>query len=196
VTGQPRPLVVCLVGTDHHPFERLVSWCDALATSRPDIDVLVQHGQSAPPRVAEGRAFLPRQDLVALLRRAWVAVSHGGPGVISEITAAGLRPLAVPRDPARGEHVDGHQIRFLDAMGRRGLVDVVADQELFLTSVARRLTQPREQWVDRVAAEARVLATVRRFADLIEPLYARPSPAEPSPAEPSQPPPVPPSPRR
>lgn len=175
MTRGSRPLVLCLVGTDHHPFPRLVSWCDTLASDRPDIDVVVQHGQSAPPVVAEGRAFLSRGDLDALLARASVAVSHGGPGLISEIRAAGLRPIVLPRDPARGEHVDGHQIRFLDRMGKRGLVEVVADERAFLDSVARRLAQPLNERVDLAADRARVEASVGRFADLVEALFVKPA---------------------
>lgn len=172
-----RPLVVCLVGTDHHQFKRLVSWCDNLATSRPDVEVLVQYGLSSAPRVAEGQAFLARDDLDGLLQRAQVAVSHGGPALISEIRAAGLRPIAVPRDPERGEHVDRHQIRFLDRLAAGGLVEVVFDEPTFVDSVTRRLAHPFYGRVDRDADEARVLGSVDRFAGLVEDLLDSPSPA-------------------
>lgn len=175
MTQGSRPLVLCLVGTDHHPFRRLVSWCDTLATDFPDVDVVVQHGQSSPPLVADGRAFLSREELDGLLARATVAVSHGGPGLISEIRAAGLRPIVLPRDPAQGEHVDGHQIRFLDRMGKRGLVEVVADEPAFVDAVARRLAQPSNERVDPAADQARVEASVGRFADLVEALLNKPT---------------------
>jgi UDP-N-acetylglucosamine transferase subunit ALG13 len=161
------------VGTDHHPFERLVSWCDTLAGDRPEVDVLVQHGQSSAPRVARGKAFLGKDELASLLGRASVAISHGGPGLISEIRAAGLRPLVVPRDPELGEHVDGHQIRFVDRMSKRGLVEVVGSGDCFLDSVNRRLSEPLAERIDPVADEARVLASVNRFATLVEELYVR-----------------------
>jgi UDP-N-acetylglucosamine transferase subunit ALG13 len=177
VSDASRPLVVCLVGTDHHQFERLVSWCDNLATSRPDVDVFVQHGLSSAPRVAKGQAFLEKADLERLVQRAQVAVSHGGPALISEIRAAGLRPIAVPRDPDRDEHVDRHQIRFLDRLAADGLVDVVFDERSFVDSVTRRLAHPFYGRVDRDADEARVLGSVERFAGLVEDLFDSPSPA-------------------
>src|SRR5262249_44971982 len=71
-----KPLVLCLVGTDHHPFDRLVGWCDSLAERRPDADVLVQYGSTAPPRVASGVAFLDKQELTASLAEAQVAITH------------------------------------------------------------------------------------------------------------------------
>jgi UDP-N-acetylglucosamine transferase subunit ALG13 len=179
-----KPLVLCLVGTDHHPFQRLVSWSDAFAASRPDVDVLVQYGRSLPPRVAEGRAFLEREDLDALLARARVAVTHGGPGLISEVRAAGLRPLTVPRDPDRGEHVDRHQIRFLDRMDSHDLVELVTSQESFLAGVAQGLANPLRTHLSSVSEQARVLASVDRFVSLVEPLFSSPAPARQTAGEP------------
>src|SRR5207342_3032116 len=104
-----RPLVLVQVGTDHHPFDRLVAWADTWAGAHPDVEVLVQHGRSRAPDVASGSAFLDRDTLTGLLESADVVVSHGGPATISEARAAGHRPVVVPRDPGRGEHVDDHQ---------------------------------------------------------------------------------------
>ena len=177
-----RPLVLCMVGTDHHPFARLVSWCDTLAAARHDVDVFVQYGLSRPPEVAQGRDFLNRDELGSLLGRARVAISHGGPGSVSDIRAAGLHPIAVPRDPARGEHVDGHQIRFLDKMAKDGLVDLITSRQPFLNLLDWRLDQPVLAQVDRVVDEARVLATVDRFAHLVNGLFEIPTEAQDMPA--------------
>jgi UDP-N-acetylglucosamine transferase subunit ALG13 len=168
---QPKPLVLCLVGTDHHQFARLVSWCDVLATARQDVDVLVQYGLSAAPRIAEGRDFLTRNELGSLLARTKVAISHGGPGLISDIRAAGLHPIAVPRDPDRGEHVDAHQIRFLERMAKQGLVDLITSRQPFLSLLDWRLDQPLYAQVNPAVEEARVLATVDRFSNLVEGLF-------------------------
>jgi UDP-N-acetylglucosamine transferase subunit ALG13 len=173
-----RPLVLCMVGTDHHPFARLVAWCDTLAAARHDVDVVVQYGLSRPPEVAHGRDFLDHDELGSLLGRARVAISHGGPGSVSDIRAAGLHPIAVPRDPARGEHVDGHQIRFLDRMAKDGLVDLITSREPFLNLLDWRLDQPVLSQVDRVVDEARVLATVDTFARLVNGLFDSPPPAQ------------------
>jgi UDP-N-acetylglucosamine transferase subunit ALG13 len=178
VSVEHRPFVLCLVGTDHHPFARLVSWCDSLAAARDDVDVFVQYGLSRPPEVAQGRDFLNRGELGSLLGRARVAISHGGPGSVSDIRAAGLHPIAVPRDPARGEHVDGHQIRFLDKMAKDGLVDLITSRQPFLNLLDWRLDQPVLAQVDRVVDEARVLATVNRFAHLVNGLLEIPTGAQ------------------
>jgi len=53
----PMPLVLITVGTDHHPFERLVGWIDRWTPPAP-VRVVVQYGTAVPPHTAEGVAFL------------------------------------------------------------------------------------------------------------------------------------------
>ena len=45
-------LIFAMVGTDHHPFHRLVDWMDEAARRHPDTRFVVQHGdeQGADPR--------------------------------------------------------------------------------------------------------------------------------------------------
>jgi UDP-N-acetylglucosamine transferase subunit ALG13 len=115
-------LVLVMVGTDHHPFDRLVGWADELAERLPGTRVVVQHGASVPPLAAEGHAFLPHDEIVALLAEAAAVVCHGGPGTIMDARTAGHVPFCVPRDPSRGEHVDGHQQRFAALAQQAGVV--------------------------------------------------------------------------
>jgi UDP-N-acetylglucosamine transferase subunit ALG13 len=116
-------LILASLGTDHHSFDRLVDWMDELATSLGDeVTVFVQHGHSAAPRVAQGAAFLSQEELCVLLAEATMVVTHGGPGTITDARRFGHTPICVPREPARGEHVDGHQVRFATFMSLRGLV--------------------------------------------------------------------------
>ena len=165
-----RPLVLCLVGTDHHPFTRIVSWCDGLATAYPDIEVLVQHGSTAGPSVASGRDFLDKPSLTDALQRAHVAICHGGPGLISDVRAAGLHPLVVARDPSLGEHVDGHQMRFVERVASRGIVRSIASYDELADNVTAMLATSRGSGMDAAEDHARVAASVARFASLVEPL--------------------------
>ena len=131
--------VVAVLGTDHHPFDRLVGWMDEAARRHPDVRFVVQHGASRAPVRAEGHAFLGHDALVHLLRSADVVVCHGGPGTITDARAVGHLPVCVPRDPELGEHVDGHQQRFADVAGPAGLMEVVRDPDVFAEVVARRI---------------------------------------------------------
>jgi UDP-N-acetylglucosamine transferase subunit ALG13 len=117
-------LVLVLVGTDHHPFDRVITWADALAQRHPEADVLVQHGHSPSPRVARGRDFLGHDEMLDLLDRAESVVCHGGPGTIMDARSVGHVPVCVPRDPTLGEHVDAHQQRFAALVARAGIVSL------------------------------------------------------------------------
>lgn len=126
MTNSPRVLAV--VGTDHHPFDRLVQWVDDWAEDR-DVPTLVQYGSASPPQHAAGVRLLPHDRLGDLLRDATAVVCHGGPATIADARAAGHRPLVVPRDPRHGEHVDEHQILFAERLLQRGEIDLPRGRE-------------------------------------------------------------------
>lgn len=116
--------IIVIVGTDHHPFERMVGWVDDRLRSHPDDTVTIQHGWSRAPELAEGLDFLAPDDLRRRMAEADVVITHGGPGTISDARRSGHRPIVVPRDPTLGEHVDDHQQRFAAWCAERGVVDL------------------------------------------------------------------------
>jgi UDP-N-acetylglucosamine transferase subunit ALG13 len=135
-----RPLVLVVVGTDHHPFDRLVRWLDSWAGKHTDVQCLVQFGTSTAPEACLGVDFLPHPLLQDLVRRALGMVSHGGPGAIMDARRAGLVPVVVPRDPALGEHVDTHQQRFARLLGARNMVRLAGTVDELDTALDGALT--------------------------------------------------------
>lgn len=134
-----RPLVAVLLGTDHHRFDRLVTWIGQLAATG-DIDWFVQHGATELPTGQpwmSGRPMLGAAELEDLLERADAVVTHGGPGLIMEARTHGHLPVVVARHPALGEHVDDHQQRFVRRIAATGSV-LEADSPLELADGVRR----------------------------------------------------------
>lgn len=129
--------VVVFVGTDHHPFNRLVesvdSWFDDARKCNGMITCLIQHGTSTPPGAADGVSFLDRAGVQNQLEIADIVVSHGGPSTIVEVLRSGKIPLVMPRDPGLGEHVDGHQQRFAAHMAMRGLIRPIMSRNDLVT---------------------------------------------------------------
>ena len=158
------PLVLVTVGTDHHPFDRLVGWIDRWAPPGR-VRLVVQYGTAVPPRTADGTPFLTPDEFAELLGTADAVVCSGGPGAIMEARAAGLQPIVVPRRSSLGEHVDDHQRAFADFMAARDLV-TLADEEhelsAALDAVAR---EPRAYRIDRADGEA---AGITRIGELID----------------------------
>lgn len=132
-------LVVAFVGTDHHPFDRAVAWLDESAVEYPEVRFVVQYGESRAPLIAEGHDYLPHPRILDLLAEAAVVVCHGGPGTIMDARSAGHVPICLPRDPALGEHVDGHQQRFAEVAHRDGMVVACTTQGDFREALAERL---------------------------------------------------------
>jgi UDP-N-acetylglucosamine transferase subunit ALG13 len=132
-------MVLALMGTDHHPFDRLIDWLDEAAVRNPDVRFVVQHGASRAPLVAHGDDYLPYDEIRALVDQADVVICHGGPGTITDARSAGHVPICVPRDPERGEHVDGHQQRFAAVMDDEGMVTTCTTAAAFQVALAERL---------------------------------------------------------
>jgi UDP-N-acetylglucosamine transferase subunit ALG13 len=158
-------LVLVMVGTDHHPFDRIVDWVDTAARRYPEHRFLVQHGDSRAPAVAEGSAFLPHGEIRRLLREADGVVCHGGPGTIMDARDAGHVPICVPRDPARGEHVDGHQQRFAALVHQAGVVtraETVTEFQEALAGllVPRLLPRPTRAALSPETVQARARAAL------------------------------------
>lgn len=162
-----------MVGTDHHPFNRLVEWMDAWLESRSGaVRCLVQYGSSDPPRVAQGSRFFDHADVEPLMRQARVVVSHGGPTTIAEARRAGHLPLVVARDPLRGEHVDDHQLRFSRRLSTAGLIDLVESRERLVSALESRLRATPSATPAILATDPAVAAM--RFGKLVDELLQQP----------------------
>jgi UDP-N-acetylglucosamine transferase subunit ALG13 len=126
-------VIFVTVGTNEAPFDRLVSGVSGLAGRE---EVVVQHGASAVrPEGATCIGFLPFDELVELVRRARVVVTHAGVGSIMVALSQGKRPIVVPRLGRFGEAVDDHQVPFARRLSERGLVTVVDDPSLLPAAI-------------------------------------------------------------
>ena len=164
ISSDDAPLVLVTVGTDHHPFDRLVGWIDRWQPPAP-VRIVVQYGTAVPPHVADGTPFLTPDELAGLLDAADAVVCSGGPGVIMETRAAGLRPIVVPRRAGLGEHVDDHQRAFADFMAGRDLVTLADEEDQLRRALDAVAREPRAYRIERGGGEP---AGVTRIGVLID----------------------------
>jgi UDP-N-acetylglucosamine transferase subunit ALG13 len=176
--GSGSPLLLVTVGTDHHPFDRLVRWADAWLAGHPGaLRCLMQTGTSAPPTgPATWQAYLEFDALQAAMAEAAAVVCHGGPGTILGARHMGAVPIVVPRQHRLGEHVDDHQVAFSRRLAAEGdevhLAETEADLQRLLDRV---VTEPA---AFRAGPEDRATTTaVREFGRLVDGLVGdRPGP--------------------
>jgi len=159
------PMILVTVGTDHHPFDRLVQWVDTWCLRHPGLEVVVQHGTARPPARAHGVALLSADEFRATLARADAVVCAGGPGAIMEARAVGIRPIVVPRRADLGEHVDDHQRAFAVFMADRGAVDLVEDAPALVAALDAVVVDPTSR---RIAPDDGGAAGVERIGVLID----------------------------
>lgn len=172
--GLVAPRVVVTVGTDHHPFDRLIEWINDWLGQHPERNptYFAQSGTTSVTPVCPGSRFLDTEQLGALLDGADVIVCHGGPGSIASAWARGHVPIVVPRLRRLGEHVDDHQLDFcvkFAELGRIRLAQTAADFGDLLDEAAHDRQRFRA-----TGLEGDVSAAVERFAALVDELVARP----------------------
>ena len=163
-----KPLVFVTVGTDHHPFHRVVRWMDRwLEDGAADrVRCRIQYGTSSAPQVGEGRQYLGYPEMEASVAEAAVVVCHGGPGSVMMCRWMGKRPIVVPRRRDLGEHVDDHQVAFSRRMAAEGELDLAEDEGRLRQLVEQALTGGIEDG----AGEARetVARSLARFEELVD----------------------------
>lgn len=177
------PLLLVTVGTDHHPFDRLVGWADAWLAGHPgELRCLMQTGTSAPPTggvrgtpegcpgesaPVEWRAYLEFDALQAAMASAAAVVCHGGPGTILGARHQGAVPIVVPRQHRLGEHVDDHQVAFSRRLAAEAggihLAETEAELHRLLDRVVAEPAAFRAGPEDRATASA-----VREFGRLVD----------------------------
>ena len=166
--------VVVIVGTDHHPFDRLISWTNEWLGQHPEKagGFFVQWGSTSARPACSGARILGVGELADLLDQADVIVCHGGPNTIAEAWTRGRIPIVVPRLVRLGEHVDDHQAEFCErfaALGRIALARTLPDFTRLLTEAAAEPARFRTTSSGSEADQA-----IARLGDLIEELVSRP----------------------
>ncbi|MCT1801280.1 MAG: glycosyl transferase [Kocuria rhizophila] len=142
--GAPAPDIVVSLGTDHHPFPRLVEWLDEALEHLPEVSCLLQHGFTRPSERAMNTHRMPRIELLELYHSAQVVIVQGGPGSILDARLTGHIPLAVPRLAHLGEVVDDHQVAFTRRMVEDGEAKLVQGPDDLLTAVTTIMSRPSE----------------------------------------------------
>lgn len=166
--------VVVTVGTDHHPFDRLVRWINDWLIAHPEQvpAFFVQSGFTSVVPACYGSRSVEAQRLDAMLDRADVIVCHGGPASIAAAWTRGLLPIVVPRLPQLGEHVDDHQVDFSVKLAELGRIWLAQTSAEFSSAMATATHDPACLRGGVPAAD--VGSAITRFGELIEELVGRP----------------------
>lgn len=166
--------IVVIVGTDHHPFNRLITWTTEwlrLCPVQAD-GCFVQWGAASVRPICAGSRFLDVAELAARLDAADVIICHGGPATIAEAWSRGRLPIVVPRLARLGEHVDDHQVDFCKKMADLGRIALVQTLSDFTRLLDEAVADPFVMRATSSSPHADL--AVARLGALVEELTARP----------------------
>ncbi len=176
--GGPLHRFVVTVGTDHHPFDRLIGWVNDWLARHPDQvgAFFVQSGSASVAPAAASAKFLDDAGLRQVLDEADVMICHGGPGSIADAWQRGQVPIVVPRLRRFREAVDDHQVDFCRMLGGHGRVRVAEDAATFGTLVGEAAADRAGFLLGDVVADgdAAVEHAVARFDALVNDLISEP----------------------
>jgi UDP-N-acetylglucosamine transferase subunit ALG13 len=162
------PGIFLTVGTDHHPFDRLVGWLDAwLQGGEGRVSCIAQIGPSRAPIHAHWTRYLTHDDMRSLMNKASVVVTHAGAASVQMAREAGHGPVVVPRRKEFGEAVDNHQLRFSRWLDSKGFA-YVAEDELSWRNAIEQVLANQDVVSPGVANPSR--ESVLRFGKLVDAL--------------------------
>ncbi len=114
-------MIFVTVGTHEQPFNRLLEYVDQLKKENIITDpVVVQSGFSTyTPQCCEWKRLYPYQEMIMLVEKADIIITHGGPSSFLMPLQIGKIPIVVPRQYEYREHVNNHQVLFSKTVAER-----------------------------------------------------------------------------
>ena len=131
-------MIFVTVGTHEQPFNRLVEYMDKWAAGH-DEEVIMQTGFSTyEPKHCEWSKLYPYSQMVELVEKARIVITHGGPSSFIMPLQIGKIPIVVPRKKEFDEHVNDHQVEFAKAVAERQGSIIVVEAENDLAGIIAR----------------------------------------------------------
>ncbi|MDS3859218.1 glycosyltransferase [Thermosynechococcaceae cyanobacterium BACA0444] len=156
-------MILVTVGTEQFPFDRLMSWINALIKQKfldPAVEeILVQYGScQVVPKGVQAAAVFPEDSFKTYIKQARVIISHCGEGSVYALAASGNPYILVPRHHAYQEHVDNHQEEWAKMLEKQGIA--VAWE---LADLVRFLADPQVSGLVNLPSESISQMLTQRF---------------------------------
>jgi len=130
-------MIFVTVGTEQFPFDRLLRIMDnAVRGGEIRQDVFAQIGTARyEPASFSWCRFLPYAEMAERIRRADIVVSHAGVGSFLMCLEMGKMPILFPRRVEYKEHVDDHQMEFMERIVYEGKLLWARDERELLNHI-------------------------------------------------------------
>jgi UDP-N-acetylglucosamine transferase subunit ALG13 len=114
-------MIFVTVGTHEQPFNRLIEFIDNLKKEGViEDEVVMQTGFSTyEPKYCKWSKLLQYSEMVKNVADARIVITHGGPASFIMPLQIGKVPVVVPRRHKLNEHVNNHQVNFVNVVSER-----------------------------------------------------------------------------
>ncbi|MBN2918098.1 MAG: glycosyltransferase [Lactobacillus sp.] len=114
-------MIFVTVGTHEQPFNRLIKEVDRLvADGKIKEKVVIQTGFSTYiPEHCEWHKMMSFNEMQTAYQTARIIITHGGPSSFLEALQYGKVPIVVPRQVEFNEHINNHQVDFVNLIAER-----------------------------------------------------------------------------
>ena len=108
-------MIFVTVGTHEQPFNRLIQYMDELKyDGKIKEEVIMQIGYCTyEPKYCKWSKLIPYGEMWKKVEDARIVISHGGPASFIMPLQIGKVPIVVPRQVQFDEHVNNHQVEFV-----------------------------------------------------------------------------------
>jgi len=134
-------MIVVTLGTIPYPFNRALLWIDKLLKEGLITEpIFIQYGMSDISILAShaditAASTVTSEELLALVDKARLVISHAGQGSTQMLAARGASFILLPRLKRYREHIDDHQLGFaksVESFGVRYCLSLVELHESLL----------------------------------------------------------------
>lgn len=147
------------------PFDRLVEAVDQWAKDHPAHDIVAQIGESElTPAHIEWRSFLQPAEFEAACDKADAMIGHAGIGTLFAALERGKPLLIMPRESARRETRNDHQIATARHFQERPGVCVAWDEDAVPATMTTLLARDSKASLSKVAG-GQLVTTIAAFLD-------------------------------
>lgn len=114
-------MIFVTVGTHEQPFDRLVKHIDDMKKDgKIQEDVIIQIGFSTYlPKYCQWSKLISYEEVRTYVADARIVITHGGPASFLMPLQIGKIPIVVPRQARFHEHVNDHQVKFVQTVAER-----------------------------------------------------------------------------
>lgn len=122
-------MIFVTVGTHEQQFNRLIKKIDQLVEiGKITEEVIIQTGFSTyVPSYCTHEKFYSYDKMETLMQQARLIITHGGPASFMKVISVGKMPIVVPRLKRFEEHVNDHQIEFVEKIIHRGYPLIIVE---------------------------------------------------------------------